>query len=47
MFKLLTGEAIFRVAKNPHRHSVSGPARPKSSPVGTEFNVDAHDSRTV
>jgi transmembrane sensor len=45
--QLLAGEAIFKVAKNPHR-----PFRVSSGPtqivaVGTEFNVDAHNSRTV
>jgi len=44
---LLAGEAVFKVVKSPHR-----PFRVWSGPteivaVGTEFNVDAHDSRTV
>jgi transmembrane sensor len=45
--QLLAGEAVFKVAKNPHR-----PFRVWSGPteivaVGTEFNVDAHNSSTV
>ena len=45
--QLLAGEAIFKVAKSSHR-----PFRVSCGPteivaVGTEFNVDAHNARTV
>jgi transmembrane sensor len=45
--QLLEGEAIFKVAKNPRRpfRVFSGSAEIVA--VGTEFNVDTHNSRTV
>jgi len=45
--QLLTGEAIFRVAKNPHRPFRVWSGETEIVAVGTEFNVDAHNSRTV
>jgi transmembrane sensor len=45
--QLLTGEAIFRVAKNPHRPFRVWSGDTEIVAVGTEFNVDAHNSRTV
>jgi transmembrane sensor len=45
--QLLTGEAIFRVAKNPHRPFRVWSGETEIVAVGTEFNVDAHNSSTV
>ncbi|MEA3176564.1 MAG: transrane sensor [Gammaproteobacteria bacterium] len=45
--QLLTGEAIFRVARNPHRPFRVWSGETEIVAVGTEFNVDAHNSRTV
>jgi len=45
--QLLTGEAIFRVARNPNRPFRVWSGETEIVAVGTEFNVDAHNSRTV
>jgi transmembrane sensor len=45
--QLLAGEAIFNVAKNPHRPFRVFAGSTEIVAVGTQFNVDAHDSRTV
>jgi transmembrane sensor len=45
--QLLAGEAIFKVAKNPHRPFRVWSGQTEIVAVGTEFNVDAHNSRTV
>lgn len=44
---LLAGEAIFKVAKNPQRPFRVWSRQTEIVAVGTEFNVDAHNSRTV
>jgi transmembrane sensor len=45
--QLLAGEAIFNVAKNPHRPFRVSAGSTEIIAVGTQFNVDAHDSSTV
>jgi transmembrane sensor len=45
--QLLSGEAIFKVAKNPRRPFRVSAGSTDILAVGTEFNVDAHNSRTV
>ena len=45
--QLLAGEAIFNVAKNPRRPFRVFAGSTEIVAVGTQFNVDAHDSRTV
>ncbi|MBS0416170.1 MAG: FecR domain-containing protein [Proteobacteria bacterium] len=45
--ELLEGEAIFKVAKNPHRPFRVWSGATQIVAVGTEFNVDAHNARTV
>jgi transmembrane sensor len=45
--QLLSGEAIFKVAKNPRRPFRVSSGSTDILAVGTEFNVDAHNSRTV
>lgn len=45
--QLLAGEAIFNVAKNPHRPFRVSAGSTEIVAVGTQFNVDAHDSSTV
>jgi len=45
--QLIAGEAIFNVAKNPHRPFRVSAGSTEIVAVGTQFNVDAHDSRTV
>lgn len=45
--RLLAGEAIFRVARNPGRPFRVSSGQTEIVAVGTEFNVDAHNSRTV
>ena len=45
--QLLAGEAIFDVAKNPRRPFRVFAGSTEIVAVGTQFNVDAHDSRTV
>jgi transmembrane sensor len=45
--QLLAGEAIFNVATNPRRPFRVFAGSIEIVAVGTQFNVDAHDSRTV
>ena len=45
--ELLAGEAIFNVAKNPHRPFRVLAGSTEIVAVGTQFNVDAHDPSTV
>jgi len=45
--QLIAGEAIFNVAKNPRRPFRVSAGSTEIVAVGTQFNVDAHDSRTV
>jgi len=45
--QLIAGEAIFRVARNPTRPFRVWSGETEIVAVGTEFNVDAHNSRTV
>lgn len=45
--QLLSGEAIFKVAKNPHRPFRVRVGTTDIVAIGTAFNVDAHDARTV
>jgi len=45
--QLLAGEAIFNVAKNPHRPFRVSAGSTEIVAVGTQFNVDAHSSSTV
>jgi len=45
--QLLAGEAIFKVAGNPNRPFRVWSGATEIVAVGTEFNVDAHNSRTV
>jgi transmembrane sensor len=45
--QLIAGEAIFNVAKNPHRPFRVSTGTTEILAVGTQFNVDAHDSTTV
>jgi transmembrane sensor len=45
--QLLSGEAIFKVAKNPLRPFRVSAGSTDIVAVGTAFNVDAHNSRTV
>ena len=45
--QLLAGEAIFKVAGNPNRPFRVWSGATEIIAVGTEFNVDAHNSRTV
>ena len=45
--QLLAGEAIFNVAKNSRRPFRVFAGSTEIVAVGTQFNVDAHDSRTV
>jgi transmembrane sensor len=45
--QLLAGEAIFNVARNPRRPFRVFAGSTEIVAVGTQFNVDAHDSRTV
>jgi transmembrane sensor len=45
--QLLSGEAIFKVAKNPRRPFRVSAGSTDIVAVGTAFNVDAHSSRTV
>jgi transmembrane sensor len=45
--QLLSGEAIFKVAKNPRQPFRVSAGSTDIVAVGTEFNVDAHSSRTV
>ena len=45
--QLIAGEAIFNVAKNPHRPFRVWAGTTEIVAVGTQFNVDAHGSTTV
>jgi len=45
--QLIAGEAIFNVAKNPRRPFRVSAGSTEIVAVGTQFNVDAHDSSTV
>lgn len=45
--QLLSGEAIFKVAKNPHRPFRVSVGATDIVAVGTAFNVDAHAAQTV
>ncbi|MFL6603685.1 MAG: FecR family protein [Steroidobacteraceae bacterium] len=45
--QLIAGEAIFNVAKNPGRPFRVSAGSTEIVAVGTQFNVDAHDSSTV
>ena len=45
--QLLAGEAIFNVAKNPHRPFLVLAGSTEIVAMGTQFNVDAHDPSTV